>query len=149
MPSCGKATICSSTHGATSCFTSSMAFSAVSVGSETSTCVRTYWMPLAICHFSVCMARALTSSCVSIALRSAQRSMPSNNVPDWFQLGSPAVCVVSRWICGSTNGGMARPPSASSTSPCGNVAVSCGSIRLKRPFSIVSCHNPSRPCKRA
>ena len=29
------------THGATSAFTASMAFSAVSVGSETSTCVRT------------------------------------------------------------------------------------------------------------
>ena len=148
MPSWGKATICSSTHGATSCFTSSMALSAVSVGSETSTWVRTNWMPLAICHFSVFHARALTSSWLNKALRSAQRSIPSNSVPDWFQFGSPAVWVVSRWICGSIKGGMASPPRAFSTSKFSLRASPIGVISPKRPLSIAICHNPSRSGRR-
>lgn len=113
MPSWGKATICRSTQGATSPRTSSMALSAVRVGSETSTWLRTCCTPLAICHFRVCQARCLTSSWLSRALRWAQRSMPSNSVPERFHSGWPAVWVVSRWMCGSMNGGTARPPAPS------------------------------------
>lgn len=148
MPSWGKATICRSTQGATSPRTSSIALSAVRVGSETSTWLRTCCTPLAICHFRVCQARCLTSSWLSSALRWAQRSMPSNSVPERFHSGWPAVWVVSRWMCGSMNGGTARPPAPSRRSPASSAACSIGTRAAIRPSATRSCQRPSRPRRR-
>ncbi len=58
--------------------TSTIARKATNVGSDTSTWVRTCWTPLAICHFTVFVARDFTSSIDNNSLRSAQRSIPSN-----------------------------------------------------------------------
>ena len=52
------------------------------IDDEQSRFVETVAALAAICHFSVCQARCFTSSWVNNALRSAQRSMPSNSVPD-------------------------------------------------------------------
>ena len=55
--------------------------------------------------------------------------MPSQRVPDEFHRGSPAVSVVSRWMCGSTNGGRTSPPAAS-ISTLGRPLRSGGAARL-------------------
>ncbi|KOT01399.1 hypothetical protein DM50_3034 [Burkholderia mallei] len=91
------------------------------------------------------------SSCVIVALRCAQRSIPSNSVPLMFHSGSPAVSTASRWMCGSTSGGITSLPSASITSARGACGAStragCGvtlaiappsSTMLKRPLRLRS-----------
>ncbi|MNL36818.1 hypothetical protein D3C87_1589270 [compost metagenome] len=149
MPSWGKATICMSTRCRLSSRTSSIAFSAVSCGSVTSTWVRTCWMPWAARLWRVFLTRFLVSSAVIVTLRSLQHSMPSNSVPLMFQRGSPAVSVASRWICGSTKGGITRlPPASRSSGPRVGASV-CRPILLIRPFSRCNSCNPSWLRRRA
>src|SRR4051812_2934399 len=106
IPSCGNATICRPTTSRTRSRSSRSASSASRRGSVTSQCVRTCRTPCAACHRSTCSARSRTSSRVTEGLRSDQTAMPSQRVPELFQRGSPAVSVASRWMCGSTNGGL-------------------------------------------
>ena len=87
MPSWGKATSCRFTTSRTRSRTSSSASSATSDGSVTSTWLRTWRVPFAAYQRRVCSARSITSSRVSIGLRSAQQAMPSHSVPLVFQRG--------------------------------------------------------------
>jgi len=96
--------------------TSISARSAVNFGSQMSTCDRMCRIPCETCHSIAFVARRTTSSSVSSAFRSDQRSIPSKSVPLSFHLGSPAVSVVSRWTCDSTNGGVTNRPAASMVS---------------------------------
>ncbi len=132
MPSCGKATICRSIRWRVSSRTSSMDLSADSVGSVTSTWVRTCWMPWSTSMSMVFFARALVSSWVTSALRSPQRSMPSNSVPLMFQAGSPAVRVASRWMCGSMKGGTTRLLAASMSPSLASAGACCALMAAMR-----------------
>jgi hypothetical protein len=105
-------------------FTSSIASSAVREGSVTSMGAHVLHAVIAqhADGFQRPLARIFN---VTLALRWLQRAMPSNRVPLIFHSGSPAVRVASRWICGSTNGGITSFCCAS-ISPASAV---CGGLR--------------------
>lgn len=82
------------------------------------------------------LARVLVSAWVMVALRSPQHSMPSNRVPLMFQRGSPAVSVASRWIWGSTKGGITRLPAASWSSAAAVVVPDWGDAGDPAMFQV-------------
>ncbi len=95
-----------------------MASRAISLGSVTSTWVRTYWMPLPAWIRTALFTLSLTSCFESFSLRRLQVSIPSNRVPERFHFGSPAVRQVSRCIWDSIKGGSASlPPISTASSP--------------------------------
>ena len=53
---------------------------------------------------------------VRSSTRSAQTAMPSNSEPDTFGRGWPTVSTASRWMCGSTSGGVTSRPARSMVS---------------------------------
>src|SRR5664280_1201344 len=129
-----------STNGALTRLTSISARRAVNFGSQMSTCDRMCRMPCETCHSIALVARRTTSSSVSSAFLSDQHSIPSNSVPLSFHLGSPAVSVVSRWTCDSTNGGVTKHPAASmvSEASAGNPGWMSTNRPSRTPMSVSS-----------
>src|SRR5664280_2435328 len=129
-----------STNGALTRLTSISARRAVNFGSQMSTCDRMCRMPCETCHSIALVARRTTSSSVSSAFLSDQHSIPSNSVPLSFHLGSPAVSVVSRWTCDSTNGGVTKHPAASmvSRASAGNPGWMSTNKPSRTPMSVSS-----------
>src|SRR5664280_2745317 len=129
-----------STNGALTRLTSISARRAVNFGSQMSTCDRMCRMPCETCHSIALVARRTTSSSVSSAFLSDQHSIPSNSVPLSFHLGSPAVSVVSRWTCDSTNGAVTKHPAASmvSEASAGNPGWMSTNRPSRTPMSLSS-----------
>ena len=95
-----------------------------------------------------------TSSFESVRTRSAQTAMPSNSEPDTLGRGCPTVSTASRWMCGSTRGGVTSRPSRSIScvESVGSVPVAPAPTApraLTRPPSTAMSVTSSAPSSRA